>query len=103
MKKPKATTRSKNKEIEVLKQQFADFKLKVRAFVLATQTHGRDLMTIEPANNKGMINGMTIPELVLLVNLTEGTDEVVQLRTVNNHRDLVLTARKRVATPWEMM
>ena len=57
MKKPKATIRSKNKEIEVLTQQFADFKLKVRAFVLATHTNGRQLMTIEPANDKGMKYG----------------------------------------------
>ena len=103
MKKPKATIRSKNKEIEVLTQQFADFKLKVRAFVLATHTNGRQLMTIEPANDKGMINGMTIPELVLLVNLTETTGEVIQLRTSNDRHDLVVTAKKRVATPWELM
>ena len=105
MRKPKATVKSLRADIAALNARHDKFRADVRAYVLASSSvsNVRDLMTITPANEKGMINGLTIPELVMLVNLSEGTDEVVQLRTINNHRDLVLTAKKRVATPWGLM
>lgn len=103
MRKPKATVQSLRKELKALQAKFDAFRTSVRAYVLAANTNGRDLMTIEPANVKGMINGLTIPELVLLVNLNEGTGEVIQLRTINSGHDLVVTAKKRVPTPWELM
>ena len=103
MRKPKATVKTLRTELKALQAQFDKHKENTRAF-LAAKTANRDLMTIEPANDKGMINGLTIPELVMLVNLSEGTGEFITLRTINNKRDLVVMAKKNLPpTPWELL
>ena len=104
MRKPKATVKTLRAELKTLQAQFDKHKENTRAFILAAKTANRDLMTIEPANDKGMINGLTIPELVMLVNLSEGTGEFITLRTINNKRDLVVMAHKNLPpTPWELL
>ena len=104
MRKPKATVKTLRAELKALQAQFDKHKDNTRAFILAAKTANRDLMTIEPANGKGMINGLTIPELVMLVNLSEGTGEFITLRTINNKRDLVVMAKKNLPpTPWELL
>lgn len=106
MRKPKATIKSLRKEIEVLTQRYADSKLKTRAYVLEVnnQSNRRHLMTIEPANAKGQINGLTIPELVMLVNLSEGMGEIVTLETTNDKKELIVVAKKKMPrTPWELL
>ena len=109
MRKPKATVKTLRAELKALQAQFDKHKDNTRAFILAAKTANRDLMTItsissEPADGKGMINGLTIPELVMLVNLSEGTGEFITLRTINNKRDLVVMAKKNLPpTPWELL
>lgn len=64
----------------------------------------RPLMTIEPSNKDGHINGMTIPELVMLVNLNNNTDEETVLETVNDNKNLLVVARKKLPrVPWELL
>ena len=103
MKKPKAP--SAKKLYEGLQQDYEAFRQKVRVYVLEVNrvSNSRNLMTIEPATDKGLINGMTIPELVMLVNLSEGTGEKIILETENNKRDLLIVAKKTVPTPWKLL
>ena len=64
----------------------------------------RRLMSIAPSNEKGLINGLTIPELVMLVNLSEGTGETIVLETENNKHDLLVIAKKNSPrVPWELL
>lgn len=106
MRNQKATTKSMKKLYEGLQLDYEAFRSKVRAFALESMSisNVRNLMTIAPANDKGMINGMTIPELVMLVNLSEGTGEHIVLRTTNNKQDLLVTAKKNLPpTTWGLL
>lgn len=106
MRKPKATVKSLREELKNLQAEYEVYKQKVRAhlFAVSPMVNRRALMDIEPANAKGMINGMTIPELVMLVNLSESTDEIVILETVNNKKDLrVIAKKKQPRLPLELL
>jgi hypothetical protein len=109
MKKAKLTRKSTLKETqklhEGLQKYFEEYRAKVRAYTLAVGSNAskRRLMSIEPSNVKGLINGLTIPELVMLVNLSEGTGEQIILETENNKRDLLVLAKKTVPTPWALL
>jgi hypothetical protein len=112
MKKAKLTRKSALKETqklhEGLQKYFEEYRAKVRAYVLAvgsnpSNSSKRRLMSITPANDEGLINGLTIPELVMLVNLTEGTGEQIILETENNKKDLLVVAKKTVPTPWGLL
>lgn len=96
MRKPKATVKSLREELKNLQTEYVVYKQKVRAHLFAVRPmmNRRALMDIEPANANGMINGLTIPELVMLVNLCEGTDEFIILETINNKKDLHIVAKK---------
>lgn len=76
---------SAKKLYEGLQQDYEAFRQKVRVYVLEVNrvSNSRNLMTIEPATDKGLINGMTIPELVMLVNLNEALEKTpfYRLRT----------------------
>jgi len=102
MKKPKAP--SLKKLYEGIKKDYADYKEKVRAYIMAERSlsNSRPLMTIAPANDKGLINGLTIPELVLLVNLSRSNGEYVVLGTVNDGKNLQIVAKKVVPTPFAL-
>jgi hypothetical protein len=104
MRKTKATVKTLRAELKAL-QAVLDKRTELfRAFVFEVKTAARNLMTIQPANEKGMINGLTIPELVMLVNLQEGTGEHVILHTTNNKRDLLVVTKKNLPpTPWELL
>jgi hypothetical protein len=97
MKKTKVTVKSLREELKNVQENFDVYREKTRAYIFENASLGnrRRLMSITPANEKGMINGMTIPELVMLVNLNEGTGEVVLLETENNKKDLVVIAKKK--------
>ena len=103
MKKPKAP--SAKVLYEGLQKDYEAFRNTVRAYALAVGgvDSRRRLMSIAPANEKGMINGMTIPELVMLVNLSAGTGEQIILETEDNKRDLLIVAKKFVPTPWDLL
>jgi hypothetical protein len=104
MRKPKATVKTLRAELKTLQAVLDKRTETFRAFVFAVKTAGRTLFTIAPANDKGMINGLTIPELVMLVNLKQNEGEYITLRTTNNKRDLVVTAQKNLPpTPWELL
>lgn len=106
MRKPKATVKSLREELKTLQVQFDTYKAKARAYILDNSriTNRRALMTIEPANEKGQINGMTIPELVMLVNLNNANNEATLLETVNNGKNLFVVAKRRPAsTPIELL
>src|ERR1017187_2647159 len=103
MKKSKAP--SAKKLHEGLQKYFEEYRAKVRAYTLAVGSNSgrRRLMSIAPANEKGLINGLTIPELVMLVNLSDGTGEQIILETENNKKDLLIVAKKFVPTPWDLL
>ena len=103
MKKSKGP--SAKKLYEGLQKHYEEYRNMARAFATAVGdlTNRRRLMSIAPANEKGMINGLTIPELVMLVNLSEGTGEKIILETENNKRDLLIVAKKTVPTPWKLL
>jgi hypothetical protein len=106
MRKPKATVKTLKAELAATVAAHELYKQKVREYVLATNSFSnrRQLMVIVPANEKGMINGLTIPELVLLVNLSNGTGEQVILETENNGHDLLIIAKKKnPRTPYELL
>lgn len=96
MKKPKVTIKTKNEEIKKLQENYKRMVENARAYALAasSQSNRRELMTIEPANENGMINGITIPELIMLVNLNS-TGEETLLETSYDHKTLLIIARKR--------
>jgi hypothetical protein len=103
MKKCKAP--SAKKLYEGLQLNYEEYRAKVRAYTIAvgSSSNRRRLMSIAPANEKGLINGLTIPELVMLVNLSEGTGEQIILETENNKKDLLIVAKKMVPTPWALL
>ena len=106
MRKPKATVKSLRADIAALNARHDKFRADVRAYVLAISSvsNSRRLMSIAPSNEKGLINGLTIPELVMLVNLSEGTGEIITLETENNKHDLLVIAKKKnPRTPWELL
>jgi hypothetical protein len=104
MRKPKATVKTLRAELKALQAVLDKRTETFRAFVFAVKTAGRTLFTIAPANDKGMINGMTIPELIMLVNLKENEGEYITLRTTSNKQDLVVIAQKNLpSTPWELL
>ncbi len=106
MRKPKATVKSLRAEMKLLQAHFDTFKENARAYVLAVGNNGgrRALMTITPANENGMVNGITIPELVMLVNLNNSFGENVLLETTNNNKNLLIVAKKKnPAIPWLLL
>jgi hypothetical protein len=110
MKKPKATSKAvvrlKNQEIKRLEEEDLAYRAKVRAYVLeiGNVSNKRRLMSIESSNNKGLINCLTIPVFVMLVNLCDGTGKTIVLETENNKKDLLVVAKKKLPrTPYELL
>jgi hypothetical protein len=106
MRKPKATVKSLREELKNLQAQFDVYREKTRAYIFESSSisNVRGLMTVEPANNKGLINGLTIPELVLMVNLLEGTGEIAVLSTSYDKKNLTISAKKKgPRTPVELL
>jgi hypothetical protein len=104
MKKPKVTNKTVKALHEALQLDYAAFRAKVRAYILANGSYSnrRQLMTINPVTEKGLVNAMSIAELILLVNLSNGTDENILLETSGN--DLVVIAkRKPTRVPMELL
>jgi hypothetical protein len=94
------------KEFKELKEKYKSMCNSARAYILSTRSVGnrRELMTVAPCNDKGMINGLTIPELVMLVNLTAGTNEHIILETTNDKRNLLVVAKKNpMPIPYEFL
>ena len=106
MRKPTATVKSLREELKNLQASFDVYKEKARAYILENSriSNRRALMTIEPVTDKGLVNGITISELVMLVNLNEGTGERTFLETTNNKKNLLVVAQKRSAiAPIELL
>src|ERR1039458_748725 len=95
MKKPKVTIKTVKALYEGLQEDYETFRAKVRAYILANGSYSnrRSLMTINPVTEKGLVNAMSIAELILLVNLSNGTDENILLETSGN--DLVVIAKRK--------
>ena len=102
MKKPKVTIKTVKalyeglqEDYEGLQEDYETFRAKARAYILANGSYSnrRSLMTINPVTEKGMVNAMSIAELILLVNLSNGTDENILLETSGN--DLVVIAKRK--------
>jgi hypothetical protein len=98
--------KTKKPTAKSVQAEFDAYKTNVRAYVMAERnlSNKRRLMSIAPSNDKGLINGLTIPELVMLVNLSDGTGETIVLETENNKHDLLVIAKKKAPrTPWELL
>lgn len=95
MKKPKVTIKTVKALYEGLQEDYETFRAKARAYILANGSYSnrRSLMTINPVTEKGLVNAMSIAELILLVNLSNGTDENILLETSGN--DLVVIAKRK--------
>jgi hypothetical protein len=98
MSKPKATVHSLRKELEAQAAVHEAYKARARAYVLATSSDSsrRALMTIDPVTKDGKVNGITIAELIMLVNLAEGTGEQVILETTYDKQRLFVVAKKKL-------
>ena len=97
--------KSLKEELAFAMLKHESFRAKARAYILelGNVSNQRALMTITPANEKGMINGVTIPELVMLANLNSNTGEETILKTVDNGKNLMLIAKKAPRVPWELL
>lgn len=71
------STRAKLKQVQ---NELSDFREKAKALIY-TLVHPKTrlLMSIVPTDTQGRINGITIPELIMLVNLNRGTNERIIL------------------------
>jgi hypothetical protein len=106
MRKSKVTVKSLREDLKNLQAQFDAYMAKARAYALENSrlSNRRALMTIEPTTDKGLVNGITIAELVMLVNLNDAQGETTLLETTNNKKNLSVIARKRLAiTPIELL
>ena len=99
MKKPKKLTPKKLAELQA---KYDELRGRIRAFVMPIYSiaNRRTLMEITPSNEKGLINGLTIPELIMLVNLNNGTGESTHLES--DGKKLYVIAKKSLpSTPYE--
>ena len=77
---------------------FEAFKVLAKDYIRSQRyPDSRALLSVEAADATGRLNGMTIVELITVVQLTEGTHERVFI-TVQN-KTITLWAEKRVALP----
>ncbi len=97
MKKPKVTIKSLREEVKNLQENFTKYQQTARAYIFANNSFSnrRQLMQIKIVTDKGTINAMSIAELVLLVNLNNGTGENTVLETTNNAQELVVIAKRK--------
>ena len=79
----------KKPTVKSVTAEFEKYRLAAKNFIWKLQNPTRRrLMSIVAADAQGRINGITIPELLVLVQLTEGTNERVYLSA----QDKTLTA-----------
>lgn len=97
MKKPKVTIASLRVELMNLKADYQAYREKARAYIFATNSFSnrRQLMQIKTITEKGTVNAMSIAELVMLVNLNNGTGENTVLETTNGAQELVVIAKRK--------
>lgn len=70
------------KEAKQAKQELQDFRIKTKDIIYnLAYPERRKLLSIVAADAQGRINGMTVPELLTIVNLTAGTNEKTYLTT----------------------
>jgi hypothetical protein len=69
-------------QLNKAKQELTDFRAKTKELIYTlAYPKIRKLMTIDPATEDGKINGITIPELVMLINLNKASGERIVLCT----------------------
>jgi hypothetical protein len=103
-KRKAATVKSLREDLKNLQAEFDIYKQRVREFIMPLGSiTSRKLMTVTPANEKGMINGLTIPELVMLANLQDAEGRKVVLETTNQNKELLILSVPKTRTPLELL
>jgi hypothetical protein len=68
-------------KLEVLSTTFATYKENAQKFMYTLQNPPhRALLSVDAADAQGKLNGITVVELIAIVNLTEATGERVYLK-----------------------
>jgi hypothetical protein len=94
MKKPKVTVSSLKKLYEGLQKDYQAFRFAAKNYIYTLQNPSvRSIATIEAADALGKLNGLTVVELIAIVNTVAGTDERVYLTAYN--KAITVWAEKR--------
>lgn len=71
---------SKKETIKSVEEKFKAWRLAAKDYIFGLRNPAtRRLLTVDVADVQGKLNGMTIVELLTIVNLTNGTEEYIRL------------------------
>ena len=94
--------RTKKETLKSVKAEFEKFKEDARnALGRYRFTSTRAQLTVEAADAQGRLNGMTVVELITVVQLTKNTGERVYITAQG--KTITLFAEKPAVTPMEML
>lgn len=90
-------------KLEVLSTTFATYKVNAQNFMYTLQNPAkRPLLTVDAADAQGKLNGMTIVELIAIVNLTNATGERVYFTATG--KTITAWAEKLApSAPWGLL
>jgi hypothetical protein len=90
-------------KLEVLSTTFATYKENAQKFMYTLQNPPhRALLSVDAADAQGKLNGMTIVELLLIVNLTDAQGERVYLKA--SGKTITAVAEKKAPrAPMELL
>ena len=92
----KPTVKSVTEEYRIYKEEAQKHMYTLR------NPEGRRLLSVDAADAQGKLNGMTIVELLTIVNLTDATGERVYLRA--EVKTITAIAEKKAPTPpWSLL
>ncbi|MGA2886073.1 MAG: hypothetical protein ABSE80_13130 [Halobacteriota archaeon] len=94
--------RTKKETLKSVKAEFEKFKEDARNALGSYRFPStRALLTVEAADAQGRLNGMTVVELITVVQLTKNTGERVYITAQG--KTITLFAEKPAVTPMEML
>ena len=94
--------RTKKDTLKSVKAEFEKFKEDDRNALRSYRFPStRALLTVEAADAQGRLNGMTVVELITVVQLTKNTGERVYITAQG--KTITLFAEKPAVTPMEML
>ena len=94
--------RTKKETLKSVKAEFEKFKEDARNALRSYRFPStRALLTVEAADAQGRLNGMTVVELITVVQLTKNTGERVYITAQD--KTITLFAEKPAVTPMEML
>lgn len=93
----------KKETVKSVKLAYAKYVENAQKFMYALQTpFRRDLLSVDAADAQGKLNGMTIVELLTIVNLTEALGERVYIKALGK-TITVVAEKKAPRAPMELL